>query len=95
MDYYNESVLEVNLLICRQAKLDKEPIWIGLQNKNGSESKNPKLGWEWLDGSTYSFMAWQINEPESGEKYVRIKEGFWLGITQGSFNHFLCQRGKV
>ncbi|XP_038580067.1 CD209 antigen-like protein D isoform X8 [Micropterus salmoides] len=64
--------------------------WIGLKSvKNGWNNK-----WEWVDGSTLTYTAWQagmkVNAVNGSKAYINLK-GTWEYINTGS-NQWICEK---
>ncbi|XP_077993134.1 macrophage mannose receptor 1-like [Glandiceps talaboti] len=77
-------------------------MWIGLHDR-GTED-----GWEWVDGTPYSFQNWASGEPNNydndgdgdGEDCVRLeyeqsKRGEWNDKGCGYSHGFICKRPKT
>ena len=97
--YKNETTkLQIYHLFCinyREKDVYDKDVWIGLVHKDGARNPDPRIGWMWLDGSNYVFQKWKSGEPNENEKYVRLRNGDWLGTPINQYSHFLCQKGKI
>ncbi|XP_071507011.1 macrophage mannose receptor 1-like [Diadema antillarum] len=78
-DNTEQTYITTRLLYVTQSSL-----WIGA-NDLSSEG-----GWQWIDGSGFSYLNWNVDEPnnyEDGEHCVEIYAG------NGKWNDFFCDRG--
>ena len=70
--------------------------WIGLYK---TSDKNSRLGWTWLDGTTYNMTAlnkWYHDDPNSDSGCGRIKkDGIWKDKICSELYHFVCVKCNI
>ena len=76
-----------------RALVSSNNAWVGAFRSSGGS--NPKIGWEWEDGTHWGFEYWASGEPKGDGKcvaYFQPLGGKWNDAPCATVYQYVCQK---